>query len=152
MYLCNHAKSPRTHSSRQATQFLTNGAGGSLVPPPLLSLYTPNKDDDNGEWMQLLRPNELREVLELDRARKEVERQIIHANQVHDSPRFTFFVAAVYFFDRATLAVATFGDASKKLRLYDFPPHSRDCDDFFSIPAVWVTQFRPSRKSRHACM
>eukprot|EP00752_Nemacystus_decipiens_P013364 g11833.t1 len=38
-------------------------------------------DDDNGEWMQLLRPSELREVLELDRARKEVERQIIHANQ-----------------------------------------------------------------------
>lgn len=41
-----------------------------------------DKDDDNGEWMQLLRPSELREVLELDRARKEVERQIIHANQV----------------------------------------------------------------------
>ena len=32
--------------------------------------------------MQLLRPSELREVQELDRARKEVERQIIHNNQV----------------------------------------------------------------------
>ena len=42
----------------------------------------PNQDDDNGEWMQLLRPSEMREVMELDRARKEVERQIIHANQV----------------------------------------------------------------------
>eukprot|EP00903_Cladosiphon_okamuranus_P012012 g11279.t1 len=38
-------------------------------------------DEDNGEWMQLLRPSELREVMEIDRARKEVERQIIHANQ-----------------------------------------------------------------------
>lgn len=33
--------------------------------------------------MQLLRPSEFREVLEIDRARQDVERQIIHSNQVH---------------------------------------------------------------------
>ena len=37
---------------------------------------------ETGEWMQLLKPSELREVQEFDRARKEVERQIIHSNQV----------------------------------------------------------------------
>ncbi|CAN0034063.1 unnamed protein product [Ectocarpus sp. 6 AP-2014] len=38
-------------------------------------------DDDDAEWMQLLRPSEFREVLEIDRARQDVERQIIHSNQ-----------------------------------------------------------------------
>ncbi|CAB1119674.1 unnamed protein product [Ectocarpus sp. CCAP 1310/34] len=37
--------------------------------------------DDDAEWMQLLRPSEFREVLEIDRARQDVERQIIHSNQ-----------------------------------------------------------------------
>lgn len=56
-------------------------------PPPFATPSCPPcrgrlQDDDNGEWMQLLRPSELREVLEFDRARKEVERQIIQQNQV----------------------------------------------------------------------
>lgn len=40
------------------------------------------EDGDGEEWVQLLRPSEFREVLELERARKGVERQIIHNNQV----------------------------------------------------------------------
>lgn len=75
----------------------TKVRSGSSPTAPLASLclsslfYFTNeqKDDDNGEWMQLLRPSELREVMELDRARKEVERQIIHANQVSSCAGFT---------------------------------------------------------------
>lgn len=55
------------------------------------------EDDDNGEWMQLLRPSELREVLEIDRARKEVERQIIHANQVFVFPGCSCLPKASFF-------------------------------------------------------
>lgn len=43
----------------------------------------------------MLRPSELREVLELDRARKGVERQIIHNNQVNKKLRVRHMYAFV---------------------------------------------------------